>query len=306
MVAISRFSRFKKTKAKATAKKWKSSVPSRLRVSKSRYLVTKQVSKAMANYGENKFCGYRLSCARPVAKPNGTQPLSYMFYNAGDLITSLPEFSPMNLFSFPQGDTQYQRNGQYMYLRKSQITLEIQMLPITETEPSAQAVQPEVDFRFMVVKANRKYDKIFKSKDPGNSLFLTPFNNEYGYDAVGESVFENQNAIINKKNWLVSRDSKFSLAVPVLDYSSTPSTTNMVNNAYSKLPTKKLIKLNIPVWKKTHFVNSTTDTENVPDNLDTQTMIIIQAANRSHCYENTKAPMNWRLNMVGTTTARDS
>jgi len=304
-------SSYKKSYSKSAAaskiqKAWRArKKPSRLRVSSTRTAVTRAVSHALNNFSENKFCGYRTSCQKPVEKPIGSQPLSYMFYNTGEAMSSLPNYNPMNMFHFPLGDENFERNGQYMYLKDTMITMELQMLPNAPSDLPA-GYQPEVDFRFMVVKANRKFDKLFKSKDPGSTLFLTPFNNDIGYDSPTLSTFELMNNLINKKNWLVYRDWKFTLATPALDYSAPTAPTGVVNNASQRCPTKKLIKLKLPTWKKTHFVNSEKPLENTPDNLDTQWLIIVQATYTSHCENDTKAPENYRLNMIGTTSARDN
>jgi len=282
--------------------------PSRLRVSRTRTAVTRAVNASLNNFSENKFCGYRSACNKPDDKPLGTQPISYMWFNTGAEIASLPEFNPMDLYKFPLGDHNYERHGQYMYLKKTSLTCEIQMLSAGHVNDLPTGYQPDVDFRFMVVKANRKYDKLFVSKNPGDTLFLTPFNNEYGYNDPSLPTFEYNNAIINKKNWIVYRDWKFTLSMPSLAYMPDPSNPGgIIQNARSRLPTKKTIHINLPIWKKTHFQNDPdTPEKNVPDNLDTQWLVIIQATRGAPCMDESTPPKNWTMNMMGTTTARDN
>jgi len=307
-------SSYKKSYSKSAAaskiqKAWRArKKPSRLRVSNTRTAVTRAVNATLNNFSENKFCGYRSSCNKPDSKPIGTQPMSYMFFNTGQEITSLPEFNHMDLYKFPLGDHNYERHGQYMYLKKTSLTMEIQMLPETIVNEVPTGYQPDVQFRFMVIKANRKFDKLYKTKNPGDSLFLTPFNNEYGYNDPVLNPFEYNNAIINKKNWLVYRDWKFSLSVPSLAYMPDPNEpAGILQNARSRLPTRKVINISLPIWKKTHFKNDPDVPElNVPDNLDTQWLIIVQATRGSPCASESTPPDNFRMNMFGTTTARDN
>lgn len=117
-------------------RKWRSYKarnPSRLTGSKTNYKVAKAVSKAMSLYGENKFNGENLDCIRAVAKPTGSQPLTYVFFNTGTRVDSLlPEFTSaraMDLYNFPKGDGPTERTGDYLYLRKTHLKLEVQMLP---------------------------------------------------------------------------------------------------------------------------------------------------------------------------------
>lgn len=300
----------KKYRAASTIQRaYRKSRASRLMVSKGRYKVNRMVSKALSNYGENKFQGFRDICRKPVSKPAGNQPLSYVFYNTSNSIaTLLPEYTiPMGLFKFEQGTQRSERTGDYMYIRSTSLNFEIQMLPTTGTTTDTSSAQPQVDFRLTLVKANRKFDALGKFKDPGNSLFLNTFNGEVGYDSTTLSTFELMKLPINKKNWLVYKDSRFTLNTPVVESQIAGQPDSVHNNAISTKNCKRNMRCSLPVWKKTHFQNSTDAELNVPDNLDTQWLMIIQACYTSHCYdENGEGPKNWRVNLLGNTTARDS
>jgi len=287
---------------------WRRKKASRNMVSRSRTTVTKAVSKALANYGENKYKGYSDYCKTPVPKPSGTQPISYVFYNtSNDISSSIPEFTtPMNLFNYQQGDDGNDRNGNYMYIRGSTLNFEIQMIPTAGETSDPPSAQPQVDFRVMLVKANQKYTAFTRFRNPSISLFLDNENKEFGYEIPTASVFEYMRLPINKKNWIVYRDSRFTLNTPVLEASATGLPNSIHNNALSTKNTKKSFRCKLPVWKKTHFNNSPQANLNIPDDLDTQWLLIIQACYTSHCYQETAWPRNYRVNMLGTTTARDS
>jgi len=290
-------------KKKSTVSRKGKYLPSRVRFSRKRYVDTKQISRSLSNLAENKFSGFTGNCLEPVAKPAGSQPISYLFYNAGhNLGLSLPEFNPMNLWRYARGDTNLSRDGDYMYVKKSGIKMEIQMLPYSDVA-SQLTSQTAVEFRVMVVKANRKYNPLATFSDPGTNLFLTNANGNFGYDGTTESVHTNFQQPINKCQWLVYCDKRFTLTPPSVDDIALGG--ERINTARQNLPTKKYININLPCWKKCHFTNASGDAVNTPDNFDGQFLVILQAVRASYCLDDTRRPENWRVNMIGSTQASD-
>lgn len=282
---------------------------SRNRVDKKASAQVKALSKQVNNLVQSKYKGYSLDCGMPQPKPAGTQPISYFFYNAGTTLTQPQNtmFNPMNLFTFPQGDGNNERVGDYMYIRRSHIKLELQMLPQTSTDqlPAQSSV---VQFRLMVVKANRKYNRLGISPVAGDSLFLTTENEEFGFGVPGAgstaTVHANMSQPINKRKWLVYKDMRFTLSAPSQEYqdNSDPADITAINTANPKYPVKKYVSLNLPVYKKTHYDNAS----NHPDSVDTQWLLIIQAVNTNYCSDGIGAPRNIALNILGTTSAQNS
>ncbi len=280
--------------------------PSRLRVSRTRNRQTTKMTSMMRNVSGSKYQGYSGDCLVPKAKPAGTQPINYIFMNTGKDLTavggSLANYVPQNLFSFPQGIGNDQRLGDYMFLRNTHLKFEIQTLPYrSNDEPDGQ--QPIIQYRFMIVKSNRKYDSLGVFDDPGNSLFLDTQNDAFGYGLPGgtstSSTFLNFGAPINKRDWLVYCDKRFKLSAPsVLSIDR--------QNSFPKYNTKKYISINLPSNKKSHFKNSPTDELNVPNNFDTQWLVIVQAVHGSYCTTDTSVPKNWTMNVTGTTSAYDN
>lgn len=260
--------------------------------------VDKRIQKVLNSTGENKFQGFSGACLPPVPKPAGTQPISYHFLNSGvSLAASLPEYAtPMSLFRFPQGDGPTERNGNSLYIKQSYIKGEIQMLPVIGD--ASMTNNSAVEFRMLLVKANRKYNPLYVSPDPGGSLYLDTQNSEFGYDGTVASTFLNMNQPINKRRWVVMCDKKFTLSPPsvILDQVSDVSLQN------PKYAIKKRFRLKLPVFKKCHFAGNSA---NSPENVDTQWLFILQAVNSAYCNVGTTAPRNYALNIYGTTTASD-
>ena len=310
---VPKYGRFrsKTSAAKAIQSSWRryKNKPSRLRVSGARYSLNRTIAKQINNMSENKFQGFSVNCDIPVAKPAGTQPISYYFYNSGNALTQPGNsmFNPMNLFEFPKGDNSNERNGDYMYIKKSHLKMEIQMLPTTSSV-SLQGLQSTTQFRLMLVKANRKYNKLGESPIAGNSLFLTTENDQFGFGTAGgvstASVFSNMSQPINKRKWLVYKDMRFTLSTPSQEFldTSVPGEVSAINSANPKYPVKKYITCDLPVFKKTHFESD----DVVPDSVDTQWLLVIAATPTNYCTDGVQAPRNIRLNILGTTSASDN
>lgn len=275
--------------------------PSRLRVSTSRAVVTKMIAKSINNLAENKFQGYTADCLIPQAKPAGAQPISYHLLNTGGTLTGLPLFTPMNLYQFPQGDGNTERNGNYLYIKKTHLKLEVQMLPTTVKAP-LQTLNSVTEFRLMIVKANRKYNKLGSSPLPDNSLFLNTQNDQFGINDTGSTTFVNMRQPINKRKWLVYMDKRFTLSPPSKAAEDSAPEAWAFNVANPQYPVKKFITLDLPIYKKCHYETGS----DVPDNVDTQFLMILQGVRSNYCQDVIAAPRDYRLNILGTTSAGDA
>lgn len=293
---------------KSSYKSYSKYKPSRNRVSKTRTKQTRKTEQVLKNFAGSKYSGTIRDCDKPKPKPSGSQPISYHWYNSGKDISSVGgsyvNYSPLDLFNFPQGDSSTQRIGDYMYIRHSKIKLEIQALPI-EATGELRGQQPVLQFRVMVIKSNRKYNSLGDSNDPGKSLYLDTTNGQFGYGVQGtastNTTFENFSQPINKRDWLVYKDQRFKLSAPAVGSIPLGNVAGRDNTAYPKYNTKKYMSITLPVSKKTHF-----DDKGRPDNLDTQWLIIVQCTHGSYCTEGTKAPENYAINLLGTTSAYDN
>jgi len=282
--------------------------PSRLYSGKATYNRTRKITNSvMKSISESKYQGHRSDCLETVAKPAGTvRPLSYIFLNTGtDLSTNLPEFTtPLKLFNFAPGTSNTQRIGKYMYLKKSHLKISIMALPEKATEDSTDVlINTPLECRLMVVKANRKNDKIFTSPNPGNSLLLDTQNGSFGYDETGGSINLLQSQPINKRQWIKYRDIKFKLSPPAIKLDS--SNNVEAYQTGKQYAVKREFSMDLPIYKKTHF----SDTTDSPDDVDTQWLIVLQCSYANHCLSSGSTaprPRNIRMDILGTTTAYDN
>lgn len=288
----------------------KRKLPSSLKSSRKKYSINKKISRALASYGETKIRGVNLKCLEPVQKPGAAgAPTSYVFANAGQTMNALlPEFPTANaldLFSFPATTslaTPQTRIGNYMYLRQGYVKMEVQMLPIN-TLDSRNALNTTVSFRLMVVKCNRKYNRLGTFPDPGSQLFRATNGNPIGYDSGVVDAFEFMNQPINKQQFNIYCDKKFTLSPPAVLLDNDGAGIESTNLQNPRYPIKKRIDLKLPVWRKCYFPND----QSQPSNLDTQWMVICQAVDTAYCDDATASfPLDWRLNIYASATGRDS
>ncbi|AXH74305.1 MAG: putative capsid protein [Circoviridae sp.] len=282
-------------------------LPSRVRVSSMRYQINRQITQAMSNVSESKFHSYAGECLNPQSKPAGAQPMSYVFLNAGTALVGAPNsmFVPMDLFNFPKGDSNVERNGDYMYIKKAHVKFEVQMLP--QAGLDFNQLNSTTEFRMMIVKANRKYNKLGNSPVAGNSLFLTTTNDDFGFGVPGgvstASVFANMQQPIDKRRWLVYKDQRFTLSTPAQEYGDSAAPQQFATNTSNPhYPVKKYLNFDFPIYKKCHFDSAGT----VPDNVDTQFLIVLQATRTSYCLDKADVPRNYRVNVLATTSASDN
>jgi len=297
----------KKSAYVPSGRKRKTTKPSRLLSGKSTYKQTRIITNnVMKNISESKYRGVRLDCIDTVPKPSGAlRPMSYILLNSGTNIN--PQFqdfqTPLNLFTFNQGTAGTERVGDYMYLKHSFLKLEIQALPyIVDGSTSDPYINSPVRCRLMVVKANRKNNKFGQSPSPGQSLFIGTENEEFGFNETNKSINLLMKQPINKRKWIVYKDTSFTLTPNAIGEIGTSLT-----NAYSPSGGKHVYRCNqkLPVYKKTHFDNDTS----LPNDIDSQWFIILQCVREAHCFiegVGSLRPTNIRMELLGTTSALDN
>jgi len=281
--------------------------PSRLYSGKATYNQTRSITaNVMKNVSESKFQGAREDCLETVAKPAGTiRPMSYIFVNTGqDLSTSLPEFTtPLNLYNFKPGTDNTERIGKYMYIKKSHLKVSVMALPEKGPEQTDPLLNTPLECRMLVVKANRKNDRLFTSPNPGQSLFIDTQNGSFGYDETLGSINLLQKQPINKRQWIKYKDYHFKLSPPAIGLA--PQEGIEAYQTGKQYPVKREFKFDLPIYKKTHFSDQT----DCPDDIDTQWLIILQCSYLNHCLSSGSSaprPRNVRMEILGTTSAFDN
>lgn len=298
--------------------------PSRFRVrSASAYSRTRKAASLLSLVGETKFQGFNSAGTTgsfgtenmtPQSKPSGTQPISYIFLNAGGAMQASQnptQWLNMNLFTFPQGDTKTERDGDYLYLKGSTGKIQIQMLGASNSGAAGagvnQGLNTPVRFRAMIIKANRKNSPLGVSPALNSTLFLDTQNGSFGPDSTTTSPYQYMHAPINTRNWLTYMDTSFTLSPSAVDFND-QSTASSINTADTKYASVKNMSFKFPVNKKTHFQNLT----NQPDSIDTQWLFVLQAVNTGYTLANSAnwgligQPRNFRVQCLATTTALDA
>lgn len=212
----------------------KKSYPSRLRASTTQYKISKEVSKQLNSVAENKFVGKVGDCLAPVSKPAGTQPINYCLFNTGETLPTgvSTNFAPMSCFTYAQAE----REGRYLYLKHATMSFEIQMLPRNTTSDAV--LNSTTQFRFMVVKQKQYANRLGTVVSPNTSLFLAPDNKEFGLTNTTATNQMYNGQPINRRNWMVYRDQRFTLSAPASLYQTSTGNENAVDITHEKYPVK--------------------------------------------------------------------
>jgi len=280
---------------------------------------TINAARVLSLVGENKYRGYSsrtitpAECMTPQPKHGGTQPLSYVYFNAGENLSTALQgnyWNTMNAYYYGQGDTKQDRDGDFLFVKGTTVNVNLQMLGGTNTGVGASAVNQGLNtpvlFRLMVIKGRRVNNPLGKTSSVLNELFLDTVNNRYGTDSTTHTPYEYMHAPINKRNWYVIKDTKFILEPPAVDYND-QSTASSIQSAPGKHPSHKNFKFYLKCNRKLHYMPS-----GQPDNFDTQTLFILQAVNTgfnlatSTTPADIGTPRNFAVNVMSTTAALDS
>lgn len=229
------------------------------------------------------------SSGTPGATPNNTN-----VYWKGYCLTDVPTAWTSGLFNLSgmnpaQGVTGNTRIGDYVYFRRTAVQMEI----ATEFTNSG---KPPLQFRVVVVKARQAHVPAGTTDAPGSTLFLDNIGNAQGITTSGSPTmtsFEFQNNLINKRDWIVYRDQKFTLSHPA----RSDSDGGFIGYS-GKYPIKKNFRFNLNHFKKTRIGVS-----NLPSDYDGHYVIMIFASNAT---SEPGTPDQWKITMRGTTSYTDN
>jgi len=187
------------------------------------------------------------------------------------------------------------------------LTISVQALAIEDNLGTANGLNNDLQFRMMIVKANKKYQPFASLADPGQNLFLSVENRPFGYDQTGQNAFDYMVQPINKRKYIVYCDKKFTLSPPSIAWDSQETLTTM-NASTGRFPHSKLIRFNCNVNKKCYFDTEATGDLATPTNVDSDWFIILQGVRSTYNATGVTAPSNraYSLSINGCTTARDS
>lgn len=201
----------------------------------------------------------------------------------GPVPTAWTGFTPLGGMVFPQGTDSNNRIGNYIYLRKSHLNLEID----TKQVASEEAALP-TEFRVIVYRARRAVYPAGTTKDPAQSLFLDEVGNDFGHASSGTNGTDIMLQPVNRRLFTVAKDMKFCLSNPL-------STANATGYS-GHYPCMKRMIIPLPFYKKAHFEG--TDS---PEDVDFHWAVSIYARSLD---KDQKAD-NWEVNTRGNTQFSD-
>lgn len=269
----------------------------RTNVNKRRPGLNAKIFKAMRNYGETKLIptinvsptgSGNASGAPDVRVVGGSQQPGY--YYAAILGGVLPVNWDANIkqlggLSIEEGVKNNQRVGDYVWLKKTHLTIQLDMEPVLEN-------RGPIQFRLIVVKQRMATVPTGLVYHPEASLFLKNDGDSFGYENGGNE-FQIQNMPINKRNWVCFRDQRFTLSPP----------QSAIGDQFftSMYPIRKNIVINLNHFKKTKYQDAEGANQNRPLNYDGRYLVYLFASPMG----STLSADNWHVNMSGTTSFTD-
>lgn len=302
---------------RSTLRRKKAPKLARTNFNKKRVTINAKIYKALRNYSETKLnpllnispSASNEASGAPdvrVLSGAGNQP---GYYWAGCLSnrpsTWDAKIRQLNGISIEQGVEHNQRVGDYVYLKKSHATFQIQMVPTQAAEHGL------IQFRVLVVKAREAVTPAGLSFSPQSSLFIMNSGTAVGYLSVDSgsppnnieamNEFQIQNMPINKRNWVVFKDQRFILSAPDTIQADPDGTNNLYFS--SKYPCRRTFSVNMNHFKKTKYQEVDGANKNFPLNYDPKYLVFIFA----QPVGNDQRPAgNWNVHMTGTTSYTDN
>lgn len=190
----------------------------------------------------------------------------------------------LNGIRAPQGDNSQEHIGNYVYLKKTMLNLQLDMVYNDNATKQLQ-------FRMIVCKS-KQYSLASGTQDqPQTTLFLNQLGNRQGVASTATGLtmtpFEVMNNPLNKRNWKILRDKKFFMNNP----------TSMQQGKY---PSRKNFRISLPHWKKTKVT-----TAGEPLDYDSKYLIYIFATVPG-ALTNAVIPDDFRVACRGTTSYSDN
>lgn len=245
------------------------------------------IYKRSSKYGETKLIA--LIPRNEVSPSVSLNPSAPHFTYSGFVLGSLPtgwdpSITPLGGAGIAQGYLKNQRIGDYVYMRKTHITLNI------DTN-KAESNQPPMQYRVIQFKSRRAVTPAGTVFNPGGSIFLDNSGDAFGYNTNSPTYnsTDYMQALTNKRDFVIKRDFKFHLSHPQVGGAAT---------GYSgKYPVTKNITFDCGFYKKTHFNNATGQA----DDLDMAWCILVLA----RPVGKDTLPLGWESNVRGTTSFTD-
>lgn len=268
--------------------KRKGTLPVRFRQNRSTYNKNKSLGAALADFSESKLSAISpLTESAPVAIATGGLAYQHVSVLGVGVPTNWTNIQhSLAGVSFPVGTGNNGRIGNYIYLRRTFITLSLEM---NQTVVNS-ALVPHV-FRMIVFKSRRANNPAGITYNPTLSLFLKENGDPMGSGTGGINGQDLMLQPTNKRNWVILKDRKFTLQPPLI---STDVAYQI--DASSKYAMRKDIRISLP-----HQTKCFMDT-NEPKDYDFRWGIAIYA----HAIGRDYTADSWEVSYRGTTSAFDN
>ena len=221
--------------------------------------------------------------------PAPIHPTSKCFYKAFVVGTKPASwtgtFTNLGGVSISKGTASTNRDGNYVYMKKTHISLNIDMMNTGGTN------QPPTQFRIIVAKSKRGNTPAGYTIDPTTSLFLNEGGTHFGHSSTLADGTDIMLQPLNKRDFFIKYDRKILMSTPL------DSATAGYTGKYACTADRFF---NLGYWKKTRYEDSGTFAD-LPSDLDTSYFIIIYARS----VEKAQSANDWECNLRGTTSFSD-
>lgn len=282
----------------------------RFNVSSSQYNLNKRISQQMSRMSETKLIACnpinRLAANGQAQSliTTGSPAIATVCAWRG-ILASVPNNWDAGLNDLAgifttRGDADNQHVGSYIYLKKTHISMQIDMT-------FGDNAKPPVQFRVVVAKARQSVTPAGTTEYPQNTLFISPQGPASGWESLGLQAMDSftiMNQPLNRRDWTILRDQRFTLAHPfrqnftVVNGSKSDYVVPTSIGYSGKYPCRKNLVFNLPHYAKTR-VNS----DGHPLNYDSRYMIYIFATSIGSAAH---APDGWTVAARGTTSFTDN
>lgn len=223
--------------------------------------------------------------------PHATGALSQTYYHAlaGGLVKPTQWSGTWQMvggYDVVRGSGNNQLDGAYAYLKKTYIDYEV--VAQKSTSPAEFNT-----YRTIIGKVRRSANPTGISRDVGQHLFLDQDGTSFGHLTSGKTGLDFIKQPINKRDFVVLKDSKYSLS-PVYAWENGVLQNNQ---AHFKYPVKKLFRLNINFFRKSHYPDMGLGQHVEPNDVDMHWFIITVASHHSR----DNHANDWEVNFRGTT-----
>jgi len=184
-----------------------------------------------------------------------------------------------------QGTAFNERIGNYIYYKKTHLTMRIEM--------NAKSSNPPIQFRLIMYKVRRAVTPSGITPVFSSSGYLNTNGDSFGHASTGITGLDLIMQPLNKRDWVIYKDTKFILQ-PYNDQEGTGPAL-----VYNHYPAYKQFQFNMPYYKKAHFPGNSAIT---PDDLNFSYGIVVYAHTLGR---SGFIPDSWEVTTRGTTSFCD-